>query len=369
MNNIRKIGALSLLLSLTILHALQAQDKEENSDLGLSISAFVDAYYAYDFDRPTQGYRQSFFYNHNRHNEFNINLALIRMAVENDRYHAVVTLQAGTYAQDNYSPEQELLQHLHEAYAGVALNASGSLWLDAGVFASNLGFESAVSMDNYTLTRSLVAEESPYFLSGAKLTYTPSDQWLFMALVSNGWQHIQRVDGNSLPAFGSQIQYMPNDNILLNWSTFIGSDDPDATRRMRYFNDIFGTFKLSDKLDLIAGVDVGWQQTAKESSTYDSWIAPVAILHYQIDDQWGTAVRGEYFNDAQQIAVSTDSGLGFKTTSVSWNLDYQPDPKVMCRVEGRYFSSPNDIFNNGEVLSDSNFFITASLAVKLNKDF
>ncbi|UXP33681.1 porin [Reichenbachiella agarivorans] len=367
MNKLQRIFSTIMMCTVCYIPThLIAQDSEEQTS-PLSISAFVDTYYSYDFDRPTQGYRQSFFYNHNRHNEFNINLALIRMAMETDRYHAVVTLQAGTYPQDNYSAEQDLLQHLHEAYAGVALTQSGNLWLDAGVFASNLGFESAMSIDNYTLTRCLISEESPYYLSGAKLTYTPSDKWSFLVLASNGWQHIQRIPGNSLVSMGSQIQFMPNDNILLNWSTFIGTDDPDTTRRMRYFNDFFGTFKLSDKLNLIAGVDVGWQQTAIGSDSYDSWVAPVVIAHYQIDDQWGTALRGEYFNDSHEVAVPTGTGLGFKTTSVSWNLDYQPDPKVMCRVEGRYFSSPDDIFNNGEEFSNSNFFITASLAVKIGK--
>jgi hypothetical protein len=360
-----RLGLLSLLLLCTHFFPLHAQD--ENAEAGISLSAFVDAYYAYDVSQPTTEKRQPFLFNHNRHNEFNINLALIRMAIDKERYHAVVTLQGGTYPQDNYAAEENMLQNLYEAYAGVALDKEAKLWLDAGVFSSNLGFASALSIENYTLTRPLVAESSPYFLSGAKLTYTPSEQWLFMLLATNGWQRIKRVDGNSLISTGTQIQYMPNENTQLNWSTFIGTDDPDVSRRMRYFNNFYGTFSLSEQFDLIAGFDVGWQQESKGSSNYDSWYGPVIVAHMQWNEQWGSAFRAEYFHDEAEIAATTDMGIGFKTTGLSLNMDYQPVKPVMCRIEGRYFTSPNDMFNNGTELSSSNFFITGSIAVKIDK--
>jgi hypothetical protein len=45
-------------------------------------------------------------------------------------------------------------------------------------------------------------------------------------LIVNGWQRIQRLQGNSLPSFGTQINYSPTEKITFNWSTFIGTDDP-----------------------------------------------------------------------------------------------------------------------------------------------
>ncbi len=148
---------------------------------------------------------------------------------------------AGTYAQNNLAGEQELLRHVFEANAGVALDVQGPLWLDAGIFPSHIGFESAVSADNPTLTRSILAENFPYYLAGAKLSCGPSEKWELTALVLNGWQRIQRVPGSSLPSLGSlgtQVTYSPSPATTLNWSTFIGADDPDPTRRMRYFNNL-----------------------------------------------------------------------------------------------------------------------------------
>ena len=364
---INLLKTLWVLLILVPVINLIGQENEDQTDFNLS--AFVDVYYSYDFAQPASDIRQPFLYHHNRHNEFNINLAMIRLAVDNPKYHAVVAMHAGTYAQDNYAAEEDLLKNIFEAYVGVALDKEEKLWLDAGVFSSNLGFANGVSMDNFTLTRSLVAESSPYFLSGAKLTYMPSEKWLFMLLATNGWQRIKRVPGNSLISTGTQIQFKPNDKVLLNWSTFIGTDDPDATRRMRYFNNFYGTFSLSKKWDLIAGFDIGWQQEAKGNSSYDAWLGPVAILHAQWSERWGSALRVEYFHDPSEVAVAIEGPEGFKTTGISLNMDFQPAPSVMCRIEGRYFSSPDEIYYDGTDFSSSNFFFTGSLAVKMGQNW
>lgn len=363
----KRLIILTVLIGLLMTHIALGQNDETFE--GFRLTGFVDTYYSYDVSQPTTSSRQPFLFHHNRHNEVNINLALIRMDYEQDRYHARIALQAGTYAQDNYAAEQNMLQHINEAYVGLSLNQSNSLWLDAGVFSSHLGYASALSSENYTLTRPLVAESSPYFLSGAKLSYTPNEKWLLVAIATNGWQRIQRVAGNSLISTGTQIQYMPNDKVLLNWSTFIGTEDPDDTRRMRYFNNLYGTISLTNRLDIIAGFDIGWQQTARGSDTYDTWYGPVIVAHMQWSDHWGTAFRAEYFDDENEIAASSAGPEGFKTTGISLNLDYQPDPKVMCRIEGRYFQSPDDIFDDGSELHNSNFFITGSIAVLFDKNW
>lgn len=201
----------------------------------VSISGFIDVFYVYDFGKPKNNLRQSFFYNYNRHNEVNLNLGYIKCDVIHSRYRASLGLQAGTYVNDNYMNEQGVLKNIQNANIGISLLKNNNLWFDVGIFPSHIGFESAVSIENWTLTRSVLAENSPYFLSGAKLTYQPSDQLTLVALVINGWQRIQRVHGNQLLSFGTQITYAPNNRFTVNWSTFIGTDDPDIQRRMRYF--------------------------------------------------------------------------------------------------------------------------------------
>ena len=341
-----------------------ATAQEQSSAPRLSFSAVTDVFYSYDFNQPEAGFRQPFLYNHNRHNEFNLNLGLLRAAVTHDKYRAAIGLQAGTYAEDNYAAEQELLQHVFEAYVGISLNQQNNLWLDAGIFGSHIGFESAVSSENWTPTRSLLAENSPYFLSGAKLTYEPSAKWLFSTIITNGWQRIQRVPGNSFPSFGTQVQFIKEGQFILNWSTFIGTDDPDSTRRMRYFNNVYGQFQLTERIGLIAGIDLGLQQESKGSQEYVTWLSPVVIARYLLSEQWAAAVRAELFSDPEGVIVPALNSNDFYTTGFSANIDYQPAEAVMWRLEGRWFHSPDEIYQaeNGTFKND-NFFITSTLTV------
>jgi len=230
---------------------------------------YLDVFYVYDFNKPVTVQRQPFFFNHNRHNEFNINQGLIGFGVDHTKYRFNLGIQAGTYANDNYSSEPGVLKNLYEAYIGVSLNKKNNLWLDAGVFSSFLGFESALSIDNPTLTRSISAESSPFFLTGAKVTYQLNEKWEFAGSILNGWQRIQRVQGNSLPSFGTQVYFKANEKYAFNWSTFIGTDAPDAIRRMRYFNNFYGMLQFTNVVGLIAGFDIGAQQQENGSSSYD----------------------------------------------------------------------------------------------------
>jgi hypothetical protein len=185
------------LISALLLSAcqLRAQDSIWKQKPELRLAGFLEVFYAYDFNKPQGNSRQPFLYNHNRHNEFNLNLGYVKLGLEHTKYRANLALHAGTFVNDNYAAEPGVLKHVFEANVGLSLNKANNLWLDAGIFASHIGFESAVSIDNWTLTRSLLAENSPYFLSGAKLTFTPNSKWTVAALVCNGWQRIQRVQG------------------------------------------------------------------------------------------------------------------------------------------------------------------------------
>lgn len=329
-----------------------------------NFSGFIDIFYVYDFNKPESIRRQSFFYNHNRHNEFNLNLGLVQFNLNHPKYRAVLALHTGTYVEDNYSAEPGILKMINEAKIGVSLNKRNNLWLDAGIMNSHIGFESALSIDNLTLTRSLAAESSPFFLTGVKVTFNPSEKWELSGMVCNGWQRIQKVQGNSLLSFGTQVLYKSSEQLVLNWSTFIGTDDPDSTRRMRYFNNFYGKFQFLEKIVLIVGFDIGFQQRTKNSSEYYNWFTPVFIGQYSFRENFKTAIRFEYFNDENEIIIPTGSPNGFKTLSTSLNFDYFPIPELACRIEGRWLSSKDDIFTREGKSTNNDFFISTSIALR-----
>ncbi len=339
-------------------------DSTWNADPIFKLSGFVDAFYVYDFNEPSGNERQRFLFNHNRHNEFNVNLALLKAELSHDRYRANLSLQAGTYPNDNYSGEDATLKNIFQASVGISLDKASKWWIDAGIMPSHIGFESAISSDNLTLTRSLLAENSPYFLTGGRLTYTAGPKWSYTLWVSNGWQRIQRLSGNSIPGVGTGITYTTQSGATLNWSTYVSSEYPDSTRRYRYFNNLYAKLSMGSRTKIIAGFDIGAQQSAKGSERYDIWLSPIIIAEYTLSSQWRAAIRAEYYQDEENVIITAGQSLGFETAAFSVNIDYRPIPNVACRIEARQLLSEPGQLGDESTITDSDFFLSSSIAVK-----
>jgi hypothetical protein len=314
----------------------------------VELSAYIETYYLFDINHPKSGNRPSFIYSHNKHNEFNVNLALIKINYTAPRLRANIALMAGTYSNANLAAEPGVLKNIYEANAGINLSKKKQLWLDAGIYGSHIGFESAMGKDCWSMTRSMLSDNSPYYQSGVKLTYS-SDNGKFLAAahIINGWQRIQRVAGNSLPSFGWQIQGKPTDKILINSSSFIGTDKPDSARQMRYFHNFYAIFNAISKLAFTVGVDAGAEQKAKGSKQYNAWYSPVFIARYTPIEMLALSARVEYYSDKNSVIVATGTPNGFQTFGYSLNVDVMPFPNAMIRLEGRlYQSRKDDIFEN-----------------------
>ena len=351
-----------ILFGTAILMSMQliAQD----STGSLTISGYAEAYYQYDFNKPSDNNRPGFIYSHNRHNEFNLNLGFIKANYTAARVRANLALAAGTYMNANYAAEPGVLKNIYEANAGVKLSKNKNLWLDAGIMPSHIGFESAVSKDCWNMTRSILADNSPYFEAGAKITYTSHNgKWLVSGMALNGWQRITRVNGNSLMSWGTQIQYKPSDKFLLNYSTFIGTDKPDSARLSRLFHNIYGIFNVTDKFGITAGFDIGTEEKFPGSDDKNTCYSPVLILKYTFHNKWAIAVRGEYYSDEDGVVIATGTLNGFKTTGFSLNIDYSPMKNFVVRLEARNLSSKDEIFIKPSGITNNNTFITSSIAV------
>lgn len=354
-----KNSIISIIAILALAFQSQAQDEPE-----IKVSGYLETYYGYDFNKPADNNRPGFVYSHNRHNEVNLNLGFIKGTYDNGTIRTNIALMAGTYSNANLAAEPGVLKNIFEANAGLKLSKTANLWVDAGVFASHIGFENAVSKDCRALTRSILADNSPYYESGAKLTYISDDnKWLLSGLFLNGWQHIQRPDGNNTPAFGTQIAFTPNSKITLNYSTFIGNEKPDISKQMRYFHNFYGMFHFTDNFHLTAGFDYGMEQKSKGSSDYNNWYSPVIIAKVNFNDKWGLAGRWEYYSDRNGVIITTGTPNGFKTTGYSLNLDYAPISNALIRLEGKVYDSKDMIFIRELNPVNHSANVTASIAV------
>lgn len=338
----------------------------QEDDKPLKISGYAEVYYQHDFNNPENNSRPGFVYSHNRNNEFNVNLAFVKANYETERLRANLALGVGTYMNANYAAEPDVLKNIYEANVGFKISKSKNLWIDAGILPSHIGFESAVGADCFTLTRSMPADNSPYFETGAKISYTTDNgKWLVSGLVLNGWQRIQRPEGNSTPAFGHQLTFKPNEKLTLNSSSFIGNDKADSIRQMRYFHNLYAIYQVNEKFGIIAGFDIGAEQKEKGSDAYNSWYAPVLIAKYAPSEKFSIMARGEYYHDEKGVIIATGTENGFKTFGYSLNADYYILPNLVWRTEVKNLSSQDEIFlNRDNELNENSFTAITSIAVK-----
>ncbi|MEX0596873.1 MAG: outer membrane beta-barrel protein, partial [Candidatus Paceibacterota bacterium] len=303
--------------------------------LKINFSGFIESYYAYDFNQPSESQKLPFMYNYNRHNEFNINNALLRVKASYENVYASFAIHGGTYVQDNYAAED--LKLISEAIVGVYLDSKKKHAIEMGIMPSYIGFETAISSSNLTLTRSMLAENSPYFMTGIKYQFQPSEKWTFATLLTNGWQRIAKPDNAALPSFGSQITFKPKEDVIINWSTFIGDEPTDFGLRTRYFSNLYFDYKWNESWRTITGFDVGLQKSNNDSS-YENWFSPVFIAQYSFNTKWQTAYRIEYYQDVDNVIVNVND-LDFRTLGNSLNLDFLPNNKVKIRLEARWLQS------------------------------
>ncbi len=335
---------------------IHAQDSS-----AFTLSGYGEVYYSFDLARPASGERPDFLYNHKRHNEFNANLLLLRGEYERDGVRGALGLMAGNYVQYNLAQEPEAMRNIYEARVGLRLSKKHELWVDAGIFSSHIGFESAIGMDCMTLTRSLVAENSPYYEAGAMLSYKRGKLQLAV-LALNGWQRIQREPGNQRPAFGTQVQFDNNEGTVINWSTFVGSMGPDSIGTWRVYNNFY-VQNEGENHGMVLGVDVGIQEGQRGAlNTGDAsvWGALVGIYRQRISGRWWGTGRIEYFLDDQDVVIVGPALLG-----ASLGLDLRLNDRAAWRIEGRVLGSNEawSITPDGS-FRQTNTTITTALALR-----
>jgi hypothetical protein len=355
------------LLLLPFLHCSPLNSQTAINDSvhqALTINAYGEFYYSYDFSRPLNGEKSNFIYNHKRHNEITANLIYVKANYKKQNYRANLGAMVGTYAEYNLASEPTWAQFIYEANAGMKLSQKYNLWFDIGIMPSHLGFESAVGDDCWTLTRSLLAEGSPYYEAGAKLSYTSKNEKFYSSiLVLNGWQRIRRLQNSSpLPALGFQFQYKPKDGWILNYGNFIGNAQPDSLNALRHFHNFYIQYESQKKWGLILGFDLGMDKY--NPTDYGLWYSPVAILRYKWTPKWTTAARLEYYFDQHGIIFPTSTSNGFQTFGASLNQDFQINSSIKLRLEYKYLQSKDAIFSNQ---NEANHSVTSACIFTFQK--
>jgi hypothetical protein len=352
----------SIAFATFVMVLIQVARAEEGSLQGAEWGGFLDAYYAYDTNTPPN-HDRSFTTQPARHNEFNVNLVYLEGKLALERVRGRLAVQAGTSVQSNYSSEPSLgsvsgpslVRNIQEATAGYRI--ADGLWLDAGIFFSHIGLESFISRDNWTYTRSLVADYSPYYQSGVKVSYQIGSEWSVQLHVLNGWQNIS--ESNMAKSLGSQLSFTPSATLSVTYNTLIGKE-----AELRHFHDLVLKWSVTNHIQLGTQADIGFQKLAA-SNSYATWYGASLVGRYVLTERVALAIRLERYWDKNQIIVTSVSPNGFRSWGASLGADVQLHPRVVWRNEVRGFWSGDPVYPLGADLQTSDGFVVSSLALTI----
>lgn len=334
-------------------------DRSDSVELGkLKITGCVDVYYGHDLGQ-TASTDRPYASSSARLHEITINLAYISFKYENENVRFLFAPAFGTYINTNNVQEPGSLKNILEANGGIRLSKKRDIWLDAGIFGAPYTNETALSKDQIMYTRSLAAENSPYYLSGVRLTYPLSKKVNGYLYLINGWQ--QMADKNKPLSIGTQIEYRPTNKVLVNWSTYMGSEQTTATPcyRKRFFNDLYIICKPTKKITLTSCVSFGWQEV-KDSITkdlsYHKWWQINVMGKYQFTPKISLAGRLEYFEDMDEVVIlPANSTPFFSTYGSSLCFDYKIGRNALLRLEGRNYFAAEKVFPEQNVGSNNTY--------------
>lgn len=361
----KKIILIILLLSSNIVFAgISASDSLLTN---LKLSTYFESYYTYDFsDESSEKLRG--IVNHHKNNEIAINLALLRANYANNKYRANLGVMIGTYADKNYSGTDAAYKYIYESNVGIRLSKKQNVWFDIGIMPSHIGIESAVGIDNWTLTRSLQAEASPYYEAGARIAYTSKNGKLYASILAlNGWQVIAKQSNYPL-SIGTQIQYKPSSKILLNSSSYLGNNNSYSNTyvRPRYFHNFFTQIKWNEKFSTIIGIDVGAEEIWNRANYFNIWYSPIFMAKYSANNKHSFAFRAEYLDDRMKNIFPINNVNGFWGSGFSVNYDLSLSEYAMFRIEAKLFSNKDAIFADNNNFSKTNKTITSAFIFHLN---
>ena len=326
----------------------------------VTVEGYIDAYYAYNFNKPA-GKDQPYFVSMARDREVNINLAYIDVKYSTSRLRARFVPGFGTYINANYAGENGSLKNIVEGSVGIRISPKKNIWIDAGVFGSPYTNESAISKDHLAYTRSFAPEYVPYYLTGVKLTVPLSHKVNAYFYLLNGWQQIQ--DQNDKMSMGTQLEYRPTDNLLLNWNTYVGDERSasDTTIATRYFTDVYMIYSKG-RFSATSCVYAGAQKQSGSGTGY--WWQANFIARYNLTEKLSVTGRIEHFSDPSSVQVVAINGeKGFRTSSSSLGLNYKLAENVLLRMEGRTFFSDQAVYSRNDAFVKDSNTVTSNITI------
>lgn len=329
-------------LALAATDARAAENEEASAEPQLR--GFVDAYYAYNGNRPRDGanFLPGTGTTAKRANEFALNLASISLSAEPAPLgfqlvlgfgSAVEILHAGERIAPGLGPT--VWHNVIAASVSWLAPIGRGLTIEGGIFPSHLGLEVLASKDDWTYTRSWMGELSPYYQAGVKASYAFGEHVAAQLHLLNGWQLIG--ENNEGKAVGTQLSFT-SARATVTLNGFAGPELPDNGEDWRLFGDLVAILEATERLQFAVSADYGVQE--RTGLTTAHWRAAQASARYAITDRLAITGRAEIYDDRDGFITGTAQTLSDATLT----LELRPVEQLILKLEGRFDHSTASVF-------------------------
>jgi hypothetical protein len=304
---LRKVTSTSAALIISLIGF--AQDSSKTSAFKLSGSA--DVYYKYDFAKTKANNYTSFT---GTHNSFAIGMASVKLEHKGNKVGAVLDLGFGPRAKEFAYTDEGITQAIKQLY--ITYSPADWLKFTAGTWGTHVGYELLDPQLNRNYSMSYMFTNGPFSHTGLKADITKGKHG-FMIGISNATDFRTPPDGFINKKFViAQYSLAASDNFKI-YLNYVGGKAPDTSKVSQF--DAVVTAKISDKFN------IGFNGTVSSTQYWDgaknmdgkSWWGSALYLNLDPKPWFGLTLRGEYFNDDNQLkmfAYAPEGGNIFATT-------------------------------------------------------
>jgi len=327
---------------------------------------YVEAYYAYNLNRPSNGITNFRGFD-NRHHTFSLSNVALGANFEAGPIGGRLILQVGSTPSSYYSSEPVLAgaganpnnpalwKYLQEAFVTYRAPIGRGLLLQLGLCASPVGIEVIPVKDNWNWSRSNLFFGLPFYHTGLRATYELTDEVTATVSVFNGWNSV--VDNNEEKSLQANLTYKIKDQLLVQALYFGGVERPRGSPEgapWRHHFDAFGQYDATRWLSLAGQIDYGW-----ESSRFGfaDWIAGAFYARVRPMDCMYVAFRGDRFHENLASSGGASSSPIF-WSGIEWvssgtvTLDMRPHDQMSVRLEYRHDAASAPLYFGRNVRGD-----------------
>ena len=344
--------------------ANQAPAASTWSDGPMDKSGFIDGYYSYNANRPSDAANGQVndLYNFNdKTDQFNLSAAKLTLNHDPDPVGVRIDLLFGrtnelvnnNYAAPSDPKTKDQLNYIEQAYLSLKPPTAKGMELDFGKFVSSAGAEVIESKDNWNYSRSLLfAYAVPYFHLGLRSSLPVSKTETIGVQVVNGWNNISKTNGGV--TIGLTSAYV-KPKYTWNVNYYVGPENPNTQKGYRNLIDTTLLLTPTSKFSAYINYDYGQNRDAivaanagqsHNDNLLNHWQGGALAVREQVTGKSALAARFEYFADPQGFQTGTGIGQDVKEGTATY--EYKWAEGLLARLEYRRDWSTIASFHKGD---------------------